>query len=84
MGLNAREAWLGGQRDATDQNSWVWSDGTTWGFTKWASWAPNGQPGTQDCVRISQRDSDGGWDNWDCSDEGSFVCKKGDEKTILQ
>ena len=82
LGLNAEGAWIGGRRDLGDRNNWVWLDGTPWDYDNWASWAPNDYGGNENCNHLSVRDPDGGWDDIECGEERTFVCKKGKKQCM--
>ena len=53
--LTAQEAWTGGYRKS-DETWGAWTDGSTWGYTKWASGQPNNWGGNQDHIVINFND----------------------------
>ena len=38
--LTTEDSWVGGYKDSN--NNWKWSDGSTWGYTNWCRWQPDG------------------------------------------
>uniref|UniRef100_A0A667WJX9 C-type lectin domain-containing protein n=1 Tax=Myripristis murdjan TaxID=586833 RepID=A0A667WJX9_9TELE len=47
------QTWIGGH-DAVKEGVWLWSDGSSFNFTRWANGQPNNS-GDEDCVEISWR-----------------------------
>jgi len=71
-GLTRELHWLGGN-DIAAEGDWVWSDGSAWTFTNWASGQPDSGAGGQDCLVKNY----GGtlWDDDHNYDKFMFVCK---------
>ena len=65
--------WLGGS-DSAEENKWVWTDGTNFGYTNWVPGQPN-DVGGEDCLCL-----DLGHNMWldrSCkNDMFKFICKK--------
>ena len=74
MTLSGDQLWIGGRRDSTNRQTWVWSDGTPWGYDNWASDEPNDFGGNSDCSRIMSNGE--GWGDKECTPTLQFVCKK--------
>ena len=71
--------WVGGT-DKDHEGNWVWTDGSVWGFTNWASrpfQAPNDWYG-EDCLLVYKNwvTKHNGWNDQECSDRRSFVCSR--------
>ena len=78
VGLDGGFPWLGGQRDPTNGNNFVWSDGTPWDYSNWAPEQPDDFKGIEDCVHMIDSTSDPyKWNDKKCSQKRTFVCKKG-------
>merc|ERR1719317_481119 len=72
-GLDSNLLWLGGT-DATSEGSWVWSDGTIFSFTNWATGQPDNAHGyNQDYISTNYEGVTGAWD--DCDMSGASVNK---------
>ena len=82
FGLNAAGAWIGGRRELGNWNNWVWLDGTPWDYDNWAPGAPNG--GNENCIRMYESDPDGRWNDIECGEERTFVCKKGKKQYYVE
>merc|ERR1719206_48905 len=65
--------WLGGS-DASQEGTWVWSDGTSVVYTNWGPGEPNNAAGSQDCIEGNWHDFK--WDDDYCTSENLFLCKK--------
>ena len=46
---NRRDTWIG-INDMQTEGTWVWSDGSTVGYTNWAPGEPNSYEGDEDCA----------------------------------
>ena len=71
------DPWIGGRRDPANRVNWKWSDGTSWGYTNWASGGLNDAGGVEDCARMFENNDLGQWNDRVCSNKRTFVCKKG-------
>merc|ERR1712038_1762123 len=69
--------WLGGRRDSENREDWVWSDGAPWGYTNWAEGEPNNHLGRNEDCALIYPDFGKKWNDFPCSSETTFVCKKG-------
>ena len=76
FGLSS-DPWIGGRRDPENRDNWEWSDGTAWDYTYWYPGEPNDAGGNEDCAGIFESDNLGQWNDKKCSDQRTFVCKKG-------
>merc|ERR550539_808825 len=78
VGLNGSFPWLGGRRDPRKGNNFVWSDGTPWDYSNWASGQPSDDRGEEDCAHMWEWElRRNKWNDRPCSHERTFVCKKG-------
>merc|ERR1712038_1714041 len=69
--------WLGGRRDSENREDWVWSDRAPWGYTNWAEGEPNNHLGRNEDCALIYPDFGKKWNDFPCSSETTFVCKKG-------
>ena len=78
MGLKRGNPWLGARRDPGNHDNFVWSDGTPWDYSVWADSQPDDAGGVEDCVHMwdGYEDQDHHWNDFPCSAQKSFVCKK--------
>jgi len=78
VGLNGGFPWLGGRRDPENLSNFVWSDGTPWDYSNWASGQPSDDRGDEDCAHMWEWEYRlNEWNDRPCSHERTFVCKKG-------
>uniref|UniRef100_A0A667YBA1 C-type lectin domain-containing protein n=1 Tax=Myripristis murdjan TaxID=586833 RepID=A0A667YBA1_9TELE len=63
--------WIGG----SDNNVWMWSDGSRFDFQGWGWGEPNNHQGRESCVEINYG-GDKRWNDWACEDQFPFVCVK--------
>lgn len=73
-----RSFWVGGT-DQEEESRWLWSDGSAWNFTKWASWPyqqPNSFYPTEDCLLIYDEWAQNGWNDRHCDVWLDFVCSQ--------
>ena len=69
------KTWIGGS-DAAIEDTWTWTDGTAWSYTNWKSGQPNnGGTDGQNCLSMN---TDGTWDDVDCTTLRQYVCTKPD------
>ena len=80
-GLDA-DPWIGGRRDPENHYNWEWSDGTPWDYTNWQPGEPNDAGGNEDCAGMLE--NQGQWNDKQCSDQRTFVCKKGKNTCFWQ
>ncbi|KAM6952239.1 ladderlectin-like [Lycodopsis pacificus] len=69
-----KSSWIGGS-DAEEENQWLWTDGTIFGYTNWCAGEPNNGGGIQYCMQMNY----GGakcWDDVQCSSNKPSVCVK--------
>ena len=69
------KTWIGGT-DVATEDTWTWSDGSTWSYLNWKTLQPNngGTSGTaQNCVSMN---TDGAWDDVDCTSTRQYMCAK--------
>ena len=75
---SVEKTWTGGS-DAVTENTFTWTDGTTWSYTNWKSspQQPNngGDGGNQDCIILTET---GEWDDVDCGTTRQYICEKPD------
>ena len=73
--------WLGGSRDS-NESQWQWSDGSTWGFTKWqpATLLLDGRPDGYDHLQMNPA---GQWFDYESLDEIYFLCQ-GETVTLTE
>merc|ERR1712183_86395 len=94
VGLNGGFPWLGGRRDPGNRDNFVWSDGTPWDYSNWASGQPDGIRNevlfntVEDCAHIWDVNQwntvNGLWNDQPCSREKTFVCKKGPSDSVVE
>ena len=65
--------WIG-LSDRTTEGVWQWTDGTVYGFNKFAPSEASGSPGS-DCVSMSPAESML-WTSVNCTNRLSFVCAR--------
>ncbi|KAJ7326091.1 hypothetical protein OS493_028349 [Desmophyllum pertusum] len=77
-----REAWTG-LTDKEEEGKFVWTDGTSANFTKWADEQPNDEDGEQDCAEIANGvfwpggpPQIGVWNDFQCDRELYYICEK--------
>ncbi|KAJ8026239.1 Contactin-associated protein 1 [Holothuria leucospilota] len=63
--------WPSGFTDQDQEGSWTWSDGTAVSYTSWAS----GEPSSDYRYNCAGIRTDGGWEDYRCSDSRVSVCK---------
>ncbi|XP_005755418.1 type-2 ice-structuring protein-like [Pundamilia nyererei] len=68
-----KETWIGGT-DASEENVWLWSDGTPFHYTHWCPGEPNNTD-KQDCLQMNYGDSKC-WDDMQCYANRPSVCAK--------
>ena len=72
--LTSIYAWIGGYKSNT--GSWMWSDGSAWGYTNWAVGQPNNYGGNQENIAIR---GNGDWDDINGKTGGSrfqpYICR---------
>ncbi|XP_030636021.1 ladderlectin-like isoform X2 [Chanos chanos] len=68
------EAWIGAQ-DATQENVWLWSDGSRFDYTYWAPRQPDNAGGIEDCVQMNAQATHQ-WNDLPCSRELPYLCEK--------
>ena len=76
-GLGGGLLWLGGRRDSENREDWVWSDGAPWSYINWAEGEPNNHLGRNEDCALIYPDFGKKWNDFPCSSETTFVCKKG-------
>ena len=69
------ECWIGLRRNATDPDSFVWTDGTVLTYSKWGPYQPDNQGQVQECGLTGHRKPTL-WDDQSCATRLSFVCEK--------
>ncbi|XP_037530643.1 galactose-specific lectin nattectin-like [Nematolebias whitei] len=72
-GTNTK-SWVGGT-DAAKEGFWMWSDGSDFSYTHWASGEPNNLGGHENCMDINLNGQDYVNDEV-CSQQNAFVCAK--------
>jgi hypothetical protein len=65
------ERWIGAN-DRNNEGTWIWADGTPFGYTNWYAGEPN-DAGGEDCVGINYG-RDGSWNDYNCETRLGFVC----------
>ena len=63
--------WVGGLRD--ESSSWIWSNGTPWGYTSWHEGQPNNGGGVQSHLAFNFYSS-GKWNDEQKDGWKKFVC----------
>jgi len=73
---DTENTWIGAH-DIGAENTFEWTDGTSWSYTNWRENHPNngGTDGNQDCVSMTTA---GEWDDVACGSERQFICEKPD------
>ena len=72
---NKPVTWMGGSE--TVEKKWVWSDGTSFGYTFWGDGEPNNQHGLEDCLTMRGNKWNGEWNDIHCElYKEMFMCKK--------
>ena len=75
--------WLGGKRDPVNPvntdgtHNFFWTDGTPWEYDYWEDGEPNNVGEVEDCVQMYEFDDDHHWNDLNCIEVKTFVCKKG-------
>ena len=71
------ECWIGLRREATDPDSFVWTDGTVLTYSKWGPYQPSYEWAgmKQECGLTGHRKPTL-WDDQSCANRLSFVCEK--------
>ena len=69
---NLEHLWIGGS-DKENEDSWSWSDGSLWSFTKWFENQPNNADGNEDCLQVYPDEK---WYDRPCAENESFVCSQ--------
>jgi len=64
------DIWIGANNLNSD-NTWKWTDGTSFTYTRWGANEPN-QPTTNNCASLQT--ADGSWKAGNCYQPKSFVC----------
>ena len=72
--IGSEESWIG-LNDLATQETYVWTDGTTFSYDNWNTNQPSNTNNKQDCVKIK---TNGKWDDVTCKKEIKYVCEKGD------
>ena len=65
--------WLGGS-DLSQEDTWVWTDGTLWNYDDWHPGQPDDYKARQDCASLDGVEFK--WDDNGCGDNKLFLCKK--------
>jgi len=58
-------SYLGGT-DREEENTWLWLDGTPWGYTNWDAGEPNGGMGENCLLFDMERGEEGYWIDVNC------------------
>ena len=66
--------WMGGSD--TVEKKWVWSDGSSFGYTFWGDGEPNNQHGREDCLMMRGNKWNEEWNDTKCIFKKMFMCKK--------
>ncbi|XP_056303014.1 ladderlectin-like isoform X1 [Danio aesculapii] len=64
--------WIGGH-DGEQNGQWLWSDGSSFGYTNWCSGEPSS--GSEHCLEINWT-SNRCWNNVGCSSTMGYLCAK--------
>lgn len=75
----SRAAWIG-LNDLGTTTGWEWSDGKVTKFLNWQDGQPDNWYDTEDCVIMQTK---GKWDDRNCGDKASFICKKANNSVII-
>jgi len=74
---SAHQVWIGGISEPGNE-TWVWTDCSPWGFTRWASGEPKPEapdgPDKEKCAAQNAHMHDKKWAVEPCTDEKRFVC----------
>ncbi|XP_071494553.1 C-type lectin lectoxin-Thr1-like [Diadema antillarum] len=65
--------WIG-LNDISSEGSFKWDGGWTFNYANWRNGEPNNR-NDEDCVKVYN--DDGRWNDEDCHQEKTFVCKRG-------
>jgi len=71
-----RTLWLGGIDVTSENNRWLWSDGSPFSFTNWRKNEPNNVGGIEDCLELGTWKNNHVWNDNRCSRRMKFVCEK--------
>ncbi|XP_072042492.1 uncharacterized protein [Amphiura filiformis] len=68
--------WIG-LSDVVTEGSWIWDDGTAYGYTNWAPQQPDNYLGNDDCVHFRHGDDVGLWNDYPCDSPwvSGYICK---------
>ena len=65
--------WIGGN-DLAKEDSWIWSDGSSWSYSNWQKGQPdNARGGGQNCLNIGFNAEK--WDDEFCTRRFRSICK---------
>nr|BDE75813.1 C-type lectin [Ophioplocus japonicus] len=71
--IGGQRAWIG-LSDQITEGQFVWTDETSFFFSKWGPNQPDNDNGHEDCVHLGYPES-GLWNDQSCTSEFGFVCK---------
>ena len=66
--------WIG-ETGQKEEGNWMWTDGSSWNFTKWATslnQQPNDFHGREDCLQIYSSWTIDGWNDQSCESKGKL------------
>jgi len=71
--------WIGGKRKSPGSDTWVWSDGSPWDFTKWRPGQPDSKSNSENCVEVFNANNL--WFDYYCNDviPAIYMSKVSDE-----
>ena len=73
-----KNTWIGLHRDRSDQNGWLWVDGSRLNDSHWGKNEPNNI--AEKCVEMRfSKTLNGRWNDQTCSDRINYICEKGKE-----
>ncbi|XP_028447190.1 galactose-specific lectin nattectin [Perca flavescens] len=68
-----KNAWIGGH-DGVKEGTFLWTDGSKFDFTSFATGEPNDFGAGEDCVVMNFNGNN--WNDGSCDNEAAFICSK--------
>ena len=70
------KVWIG-ENDLDEEETWGWTDGTSWNYQNWGADQPDNYEGEEHCGGMGWRGGEMSWNDLICDDwPRVFICKK--------